>query len=280
MKTFLTENFLLESTYAQKIYHDFVVDLPIIDYHCHLPPDEIASNRQFVNMSQIWLEGDHYKWRAMRTHGIAEKYCTGEASDEEKFMKWAETVPYTMRNPLYHWTHMELRRPFDIHKILGPDTAKEIYHEANLRLQEPAFSTQGIIQSFHVEVICTTDDPTDSLEYHKYILQADFPVKVLPTFRPDRALAVDDPDSFNDYIDLLGVITEVEINHFIDLLDVLKQRMQYFHDHGCRLSDHGLGCIYAKPFSYDKVNYPFHKIRLGNPLEQEEKAIYMSRKNF
>jgi hypothetical protein len=196
-KTFIDEDFLLRSETARILYHDYAKEMPIIDYHCHLPPDQIAQDKQFENLTQIWLYGDHYKWRAMRANGINEKYCTGHASDWEKFEQWAATVPYTMRNPLYHWTHLELLRYFDIDILLNKDTAREIYDECSAKLKQKDFSVRSLLKRMNVRVICTTDDPTDSLEYHQLIRDSDLDIKVLPTFRPDKAmLLIDSPADY------------------------------------------------------------------------------------
>lgn len=270
MKTFLDGNFVLDCSEAEELYHQYAKELPIIDYHCHLSPKDIAENRKFNNLTEIWLEGDHYKWRAMRTHGVDERYCTGDAEPYQKFEKWAETVPYTLRNPLYHWTHMELKRPFGIQKLLSPATAREIYDECTHMLQQDEFTTQGILKQMKVEVVCTTDDPTDTLEYHQQIRNSGIELKVLPTFRPDKTLAVEDPATYNNYLNKLGEITNKSIEHFIDLLDALQQRLDFFHEMGGRLSDHGLERIYAVPFSDQDVNHLFHKVRLGNMLNSDE----------
>jgi glucuronate isomerase len=276
MKAFLDDNFLLESPTAERLYHEFAKDQPILDYHCHLSPADIASDRQFVNLTQIWLEGDHYKWRAMRTNGIPERYCTGDADDYEKFLKWAETVPYTVRNPLYHWTHMELKRPFGIDKLLNGDSARDIYDHCNLLLQQPEYSTRGILKQMNVKVVCTTDDPIDSLVHHQQIAQADFGIKVLPAFRPDKSLGVDQPDSFNAYMDQLAAVTGSSLEHYVDLIDALQQRMDFFHEQGCRLSDHGLERLYAVDFSDSEVNQIFHKVRLGHQLAPAEVEQFRS----
>lgn len=276
MKAFLDDHFLLESPTAERLYHEFAKEQPILDYHCHLSPADIASDRQFVNLTQIWLEGDHYKWRAMRTNGIPERYCTGDADDYEKFLKWAETVPYTVRNPLYHWTHMELKRPFGIEKLLNRDSARDIYDHCNLLLQQPEYSTRGILQQMNVQVICTTDDPIDSLAHHQQIAQDDFGIKVLPAFRPDKSLGVDQPESFNAYMDQLTAVTGSSLAHYVDLLDALQQRMDFFHEQGCRLSDHGLERLYAVDFSDSEVNRIFHKVRLGHQLSPEEVEQFRS----
>ncbi|GAB3822007.1 hypothetical protein GCM10028895_25390 [Pontibacter rugosus] len=196
MMSFLDENFLLQTETAQRLYHEHAKHMPIIDYHCHLSPKDIAEDRKFKNLTEIWLEGDHYKWRAMRTNGVPERFCTGDADDFEKFEKWAQTVPYTVRNPLYHWTHMELKRPFGIEKVLKPETAREIYDACTAMLQTDEFSVRGILKKMNVEIICTTDDPIDSLEHHQKIKADDFGLQVLPTFRADKVLAIEQPEAF------------------------------------------------------------------------------------
>lgn len=276
MKAFLDENFLLQTTTAQRLYHDHAKEKPIIDYHCHLPPQDIASDRQFKNLTSIWLEGDHYKWRAMRTNGVPERFCTGDAGDFEKFEKWAETVPYTMRNPLYHWTHMELKSPFGVEKILNRDSAREIYDTCTEMLQDPAYSVRGILRQMKVEVICTTDDPVDSLEHHQKIKSDGFEIKVLPAFRPDKSMAVENPVSYNEYLNRLAEVTGSDLSHFVDLLNALQQRVDYFHDHGARLSDHGLETMYAEDFTYEEINRIFHKVRLGNTLTSDEISRFKS----
>jgi glucuronate isomerase len=270
MKNFLDENFILQNETAQKLYNGHAKDMPIIDYHCHLNPKDIAENRQFDNLTRIWLEGDHYKWRAMRANGIDEEFITGKASDFDKFVKWAETVPYTMRNPLYHWTHMELLRPFGIKKVLNGQTAKEIYDEASAMLQTPEFSVQGILKKMKVEIVCTTDDPADTLEYHKAIKNANLAIKVYPTWRPDKAMAVDNPESYNAYIALLEKAAGMEINSFDELLDALKKRQDFFQSMGCRLSDHGLETIYAEEYKETEIKLAFIKIRGGRKLDPDE----------
>jgi len=235
--------------------------MPIIDYHCHLPPDQIAVDKQFDNMTQLWLYGDHYKWRAMRTHGIPERYCTGDASDWEKFEKWAETVPYTVRNPLYHWSHLELKNPFGLTDVLSPTTARSIYDACNEQLSN--LSTRALLRHFDVRVVCTTDDPTDSLEYHRMIAKSGFSVKVLPTFRPDKAMAVDDPQAFRAYVRKVGEVTNRDIRTLSEYLDALKSRHDYFAEMGCRLSDHGLETVYAEPYQENDIKIIFDNLMLN-----------------
>jgi glucuronate isomerase len=251
-KTFIDEDFLLRSETARILYHDYAKEMPIIDYHCHLPPDQIAQDKQFENLTQIWLYGDHYKWRAMRANGINEKYCTGNADDWEKFEQWAATVPYTMRNPLYHWTHLELLRYFDIDILLNKDTAREIYDECSAKLKQKDFTVKSLLRRMNVKVICTTDDPTDSLEYHQLIADSGFDIKVLPTFRPDKAmLLIDSPAEFQQYLNKLFEVAGVSNGStYEDLLAALKNRHDFFAEMGGCLSDHGLEHIYA---SFDET---------------------------
>jgi glucuronate isomerase len=270
MKEFLDENFILQNETAQKLYHEHAKALPIIDYHCHIPPQDIANDRKFDNLTRIWLEGDHYKWRAMRTNGVDEEYITGKASDFEKFQKWAETVPFVMRNPLYHWTHMELLRPFGIKKILKPETAKEIYDECTAKLQTAEFSCKGIIRQMNVEVVCTTDDPVDTLEHHQKIKKDGFEKKVLPAWRPDKAMAVENPESFNAYMAQLEKAANMPITNFVELLDALKKRHDYFAKNDCSVSDHGLETFYAEDFKESEIKLIFLKIRGGRRLDKDE----------
>jgi glucuronate isomerase len=270
MKKFLDKNFILENKTAEQLYHDHAAKMPIIDYHCHLSPGDIANNRKFENLTKIWLDGDHYKWRAMRTNGVDEKYITGDADDYTRFLKWAETVPYTMRNPLYHWTHMELQRPFGVDKILNADSAREIYNTCTAQLQKDEFSCRGLLNQFSVEVVCTTDDPTDSLEHHKAIKKSGFNVKVLPTFRPDKAMAVEDQKAFNEYVNKLGDVAGTDISDFVRFIDAISKRHDYFAQNGCKLSDHGLEQIYAEDFYDHEIKAIFTKIRSRKDLDKSE----------
>ncbi|PWJ60009.1 glucuronate isomerase [Dyadobacter jejuensis] len=246
-KTFIDDNFLLKTEAAKELYHDYAKDMPIIDYHCHLPPDEIAQDKQFDNITQIWLYGDHYKWRAMRANGVDERYATGNASDWEKFEQWAATVPYTMRNPLYHWTHLELLRYFDVDILLNKDTAREIYETCSEQLKRPEYSVRGLLKKMNVKVICTTDDPIDSLAYHQRIAESGFGIDVFPTFRPDKAmLLIDTPEQFKEYLSKLSALTSGEsIHSYAALLAALEKRHDFFASMGGKLSDHGLSHIYA-----------------------------------
>ena len=270
MKKFMDENFLLQTETAQKLYHEHAVNMPIFDYHCHISPQQIAENKKFKNLTEIWLAGDHYKWRAMRTNGVDERYCTGDASDWEKFEKWAETVPQTLRNPLYHWTHLELKKFFGIEKLLSPETAKEIWDECNEKLNSDDYSCRNIIRMANVNTICTTDDPVDSLEYHRAIKADGFEVAVLPAWRPDKAMMVERTEFFSDYVDQLGEVTNVEIDSFDAFLVAIEKRHQFFHDNGCRLSDHGLETAYAEDYTEEEINTIFDKIRSLKDLTEKE----------
>jgi len=276
MKSFLNEDFLLETKTAQRLYHDYAAGLPIIDYHCHLPPDQIAGDINFKNITQIWLNGDHYKWRAMRANGINEAYITGDKSDWEKFEQWAATVPYTLRNPLYHWTHLELQRYFNIHEILSPATAKKIYEECNEKLQSPEYSVRNLIKSRNVEVVCTTDDPLDDLAHHQKIKKDGYSVKVLPTFRPDKAMEANDVKALNAYISRLETITGNSIPDFNAYLAALKQRHDYFAENGGSLSDHGLEHLYAENYTELEIKIIFTKIRSEQALTVHEAAQFKS----
>lgn len=270
MKKFMDKDFLLQTETAKELYHNHAAKMPIFDYHCHINPQEIAEDKRFENLTQIWLAGDHYKWRSMRTNGIDEKYCTGDASDWEKFEKWAETVPYTLRNPLFHWTHLELKAFFGIDKVLSPATAKEIWDECNAKLQTPEYSVKNIIRMAGVHTICTTDDPIDSLEYHKQIKDDGFEVAVLPAWRPDKAMAVENTSEYNAYIDKLSVVANMEINAFADLIKALDKRHQFFHENGCRLSDHGLETAIAEDYTEEEITQIFTDIREGQDLSEVE----------
>ncbi|MGL5893843.1 MAG: glucuronate isomerase [Bacteroidales bacterium] len=271
MKQFMDQNFVLETKTAQDLYHNHAAKMPIIDYHCHLVPEQIANDRRFDNLGQIWLEGDHYKWRAMRTNGVNEKYCTGsETSWYEKFEKWAETVPYTMRNPLYHWTHLELRRAFGVDTILNPSTAREIFDECTAKLQTPEFSARNLMRKFNVELVCTTDDPIDSLEHHIKIKEDGFEVKVLPTWRPDKAMAVEVPELFIQYVEKLSEVSGVTISNFADLIKAIEVRHDFFASVGCKLSDHGIEEFYAEDYTQAEIDAIFNKVYGGKALNMEE----------
>ena len=276
MKNFLDDNFLLQNKTAEYLYHEHAKNMPIIDYHCHLIPEQISNDHQFQNITQAWLYGDHYKWRAMRTNGVDERFCTGDAPDYEKFLKWAETVPHTVRNPLYHWTHLELKNYFGVSDILNASSAKRIYDITSSMLKTKEYSVRGLMTKMKVEVVCTTDDPTDSLEYHRKIKQDGFQVKVFPTWRPDKAMASENPVTFNAYLDKLGEVTDMEISTFGKLLDALRKRHDFFAQNGCRLSDHGLENFYAEQYTDDEVQSIFQKVRSGEFLAPWEDAKFKS----
>ncbi|PTN07499.1 D-glucuronate isomerase [Mangrovibacterium marinum] len=272
----MDENFLLQTETAQKLYHEHAAKMPIFDYHCHINPKDIAEDRRFNTVTEVWLYGDHYKWRAMRTNGVDERFCTGDASDWEKFEKWAETVPHTLRNPLYHWTHLELKKFFGIDKLLSPATAKEIYDECNRLLNTPEYSCRGLIRKANVHTICTTDDPVDSLEYHRQIKDSGFEVAVLPAWRPDKAMMVADPAFFNDYMEQLEKAAGMDIKTFGDLIAALDKRHEFFHENGCRLSDHGLDTAFAEDYTAEEIEAIFSKIRAGAGLDATEILKFQS----
>lgn len=274
---FIHDDFLLETDLARELYYQHVADLPIIDYHCHLPVAQIASDHRFRSMTEIWLDGDHYKWRAMRANGIDERFCTGDASDWEKFEAWARTVPATLRNPLYHWTHLELKRPFGITDLLSERNARAVFDRCNEQLRQPELSTQGLLRQFNVVLVCTTDDPADSLEHHHALAKRDDPdTRVVPTWRPDAALAIEDLSSFNAWLDRLEAASGVSIATFNQLLDALHRRHAEFHDAGCRASDHGLEQIYAEPWSDAEVAETFGKLRARRAVGLDEARRYKS----
>jgi glucuronate isomerase len=275
---FIHEDFLLQNKTAQRLYHQYAEGQPIIDYHCHLPPGDLASNRHFRNLFEIWLEGDHYKWRAMRTNGVAERYCTGDAEPKEKFLAWARTVPNTLRNPLYHWAHLELLRYFGISTLLDETTAESVWARANDLLAGESLTAYGILRKFDVRVVCTTDDPVDSLDEHRALAASDLKTKVYPAFRPDKALRTENPAEFNAYVEQLGARANVSISTLGDLLTALKVRHDYFHEMGCRASDHGLDRCFADFPTETQAAAIFAKVRGGNTLsaaESEQFASYL-----
>ena len=275
-KLFMGEDFLLQTKTAELLYNEYAKQMPIIDYHCHLSPQQIAEDIKFENLTQAWLYGDHYKWRAMRTSGVDESYCTGGKSDYEKFEKWAATVPYTMRNPLYHWTHLELRRYFGIHEILDPSSAKSIYENASAQIQTDAFSIKNLIRKMNVKVICTTDDPIDSLEYHKTLAESDFEVKIKPAFRPDKAMEVASAANFVAYVKKLEAITNLSVSSFEDYLFALQNRHDFFASMGCSVSDHGLEEIYVEDFTGQEIETIFSKVYGGKELNLLEQRKFKS----
>ena len=271
-KEFIHKDFLLDTKTASLLYHTYAESLPIIDYHCHIPPKDVAENRQFENMTQVWLAGDHYKWRAMRACGVNEHFITGSASDWEKFEKWACTVPKTIRNPLFHWTHLELKRPFGISdKLLNEKTTKAIWEECNAKLATSGFTAQGIAKRMKVEVICTSDDPIDSLEYHEaYEKNGNGFTCMLPTFRLDKAMAVENASDFSVYIKKLEAVSKTEVKDFESLISAIRARHDFFHSRGCRVSDHSLETIYAEDYTESEIKSIFKKLRKGKNLDANE----------
>jgi len=276
MKKFLDENFLLSTKTSQQLYHEIAKKMPVIDYHCHLPPDQIANDINFENITQAWLYGDHYKWRAMRTNGADESYITGKKTDWEKFQKWAETVPYTLRNPLFHWTHLELQRYFDVHDLLNADSAKKIYEDCSSQLQTPGYSVRNLLRKMNVKVVCTTDDPIDSLEYHQKVKDDGFEIRILPAYRPDKAMNVDDSKAFISYVAKLESVSNTNIASYKDFLDALKSRHDFFATMGCSVSDHGLEQVYAEDYTQTEIENTFNKIRSGKGLSFEENLKFKS----
>ena len=275
-KKFINDDFMLFNDYARELYHESAEKMPIIDYHCHLVPKMIADNHQFDDLTEVWLGGDHYKWRAMRGNGVPEEFITGKRSSYEKFEKWAETVPYTMRNPLYHWTHLELARVFGIYELLNPQTARAIYEECTAKLRTEEYRGQELMKRFNVKVVCTTDDPADSLEYHKMINEHPFGVKVLPAWRPDKAMDIADPEKYKAYITRLGEVAGVEIHNYQDLMDALRKRHDFFHSMGSRLSDHGLETFYAADFEMEEIDTIFKNTLKGQRPTAEELLKFRS----
>ena len=269
-RKFINDDFMLTNDFARELYHESAEKMPIIDYHCHLVPKMIADNYQFRDLTEVWLGGDHYKWRAMRGNGVPEEFITGNRSSYEKFEKWAETVPYTMRNPLYHWTHLELARVFGVYDILNPQTARKIYDTCSEKLQTEEYRGQALMKMFNVKVVCTTDDPVDSLEYHKYISEHPFGVKVLPAWRPDKAMVIEKPEQYRAYISRLSEVSGVEIRTYADLLDALRKRHDFFASMGCRLSDHGLENFYAADFTEKEIEKIFKNTLDGKMPDEEE----------
>ncbi len=272
MGNFITEDFLLQNKTAVRLYNEFTKNQPIIDYHCHLSPQEIAENKRWENITQIWLYGDHYKWRAMRANGVNEKYITGSASDWEKFYEWAKTVPKTLRNPLYHWSHMELKKPFGITDVLlNEKTARDVWDRANAKLMLDNFSCRGLMKQFDVRLVVTTDDPTDSLEFHKKINEdGNCSTIVLPAFRPDKGMAVENPAAFKAWVEKLSNVAAITIATFDDFIDALKKRHTFFHEMGCRVSDHGIETAYAEEYTHAEISSIFTKVLSGKVLSQEE----------
>ncbi len=276
MKQFLDEHFLLHTPAAQRLYHEYAAAMPIIDYHCHLSPQLMAEDYRFRNLTDAWLSGDHYKWRAMRTNGVDESYCTGQQSDLDKFRQWAATVPYTLRNPLFHWTHLELQRYFGITELLNPQTADAIFADASAQLQTPAFSTKQLLKKMNVQVVCTTDDPIDTLEWHKQLASSGDSTKVFPAFRPDKAMDVASPSTFINYLKQLETVSGCTISSFDDYLYALQNRHDFFATMGCTVSDHGLEEIYAESFTGSEIEAIFKKIHSGKELNIDEQRKFKS----
>lgn len=276
MKKFLDEQFLLNTKTAQLLFHDYAAAMPIIDYHCHLPPQQIAENTQFDNITQVWLNGDHYKWRAMRTNGVHESYITGDKPDREKFRKWAETVPYTLRNPLYHWTHLELQRYFGITELLNGDNADRIFDETAEKLKSPEYRVRGLLKRMNVKVICTTDDPLDTLDHHRSLVEEGYELRVYPAFRPDAAMDLSDTAKFNGYVSRLALAVNRPISHFSDFVGALKERHEFFAAMGCRVSDHGLEEIYAEEYTPDTIERIFITALERNGVSEYEHKQFKS----
>ncbi|MGD9200765.1 MAG: glucuronate isomerase [Chitinispirillia bacterium] len=273
---FINDDFLLQGSAAKVLYHDYARDMPIFDYHSHLPPNEISEDKKYENISRVWLNGDHYKWRAMRSNGVEEKYCTGDVSDYDKFLAWAKTVPYTLRNPLYHWTHLELARYFDIYDLLNGESAKEIYNKTGKMLNSQEYSVKNLLKKMNVAAICTTDDPLDSLENHRKLREEGFKIKVLPTFRPDRGMNVNNIENMNKWIDKLQELTNIDIVSFNSYIEAIKKRHEFFHNQGCRLSDHGIETVYFEEYSESDIKNIFEKIRNKNTLDLLENRKFQS----
>ena len=273
--TFIHDNFLLENKYAEELYHNYSKNQPIIDYHNHLNPQFIAEDKIFDNITQVWINGDHYKWRAMRTLGINEQFVTGNGSDKDKFVNWAKTVPYTMRNPLYHWTHLELARYFDIYDLLNEKSAEKIYIETSEKINSQAYSTQNLLKKVNAELVCTTEDPIDNLEFHQKFSSNATGIKMSTAFRPDKAILIAN-DGYNAYLDTLGDVSGVAINTYADLLSALRKRIEFFNANGCKLSDHGLDQIYFENFTENEINAIFKKKRENGILSSEEALKFQS----
>ena len=274
MVSFLDDNFLLNSDTARLLYHHYAAGMPIVDYHCHLDPSKISANYMFSDLTEIWLGGDHYKWRAMRAHGVDESYITGNKSPKEKFLKWAEVVPYTMCNPLYHWTHLELRRFFDIHTLLSPATAEGIYETCNAKLHTDDFRVRALMLKMNVKAVGTTDDPIDDLSAHRSLLKEGFGIKVLPTWRPDKVMAIDNTPGYNVYIDKLEAASGISISHFSHLIDALRNRMDYFSNAGCKMADHGLDTFYYAPHTESRIAGIFNRLRSGEEINADDRYLF------
>ena len=274
-QTFINDNFLLENKFAEELYHNYSKNQPIIDYHNHLNPQFIVEDKIFDNITQVWINGDHYKWRAMRTLGINEQFVTGNGSDKDKFLNWAKTVPYTMRNPLYHWTHLELARYFDIYDLLNEKSAEKIYIETTEKINSQAYSTQNLLKKVNAELVCTTEDPIDSLEFHQKLSKNPIGTKMSTAFRPDKAILISN-DGYNAYLDTLGDVSGIAINTFADLQAALRKRIEFFNANGCKLSDHGLDQIYFEEFTENEISSIFKKKRENRIISPEEALKFQS----
>lgn len=270
MEQYINDDFLLQNETAKGLFHSHAKNLPIIDYHCHLSPKDIAENRQFNNISEAWLEGDHYKWRAMRANGVSEKNCSGDAPAKEKFISWAETVPYSLGNPLYHWSHLELKRYFNIDKLINPGNAEYIWEAANEQIVKAEFNVQGLLKKMNIELICTTDDPIDSLEYHKTIKESELEINILPTFRPDKALAISDIHTFGNYLSSLSEASGSRTDNYDHFLVALARRIDYFSSNNCKISDHAFTYMPLQEYSLSEVRSIFSKARSGKQISEEE----------
>ena len=275
MSTFINDNFLLENKFAEELYHNYSKNQPIIDYHNHLNPQFIAEDKIFNNITDVWIKGDHYKWRAMRTLGINEEFVTGNGSDKDKFLNWAKTVPYTMRNPLYHWTHLELARYFDITDLLNEKSAERIYDETSAKVNSAEYSTRNLLRKVNAELVCTTEDPIDSLDFHAQLVKSDFKTTVSTAFRPDKAILIAN-DGYNEYLDVLAQKASIDINTYADLCAALRNRIEYFNANGCQLCDHGLDQIYFENYTESEVNAIFKKKRENKELSNEEALKFQS----
>ncbi|TDE01271.1 glucuronate isomerase [Flavobacterium hiemivividum] len=272
---FIHDNFLLENKFAEELYHNYSKNHPIIDYHNHLNPQFIAEDKIFDNITNVWINGDHYKWRAMRTLGINEQFITGNGSDKDKFLNWAKTVPYTMRNPLYHWTHLELARYFDITELLNEKSAERIYEQASAKINSQEYSTRNLLSKVNAELVCTTEDPVDTLEWHQKLAGSDCKTKVSTAFRPDKAILILN-DGYNEYIDTLGQVAGISIETYSDLCSALRNRIEYFTKNGSKLSDHGLDQIYFESYTESEINAIFKKKREKTVLSNEEALKFQS----
>lgn len=276
MKEFIDKDFLLYTNTAKILYHEFAEKMPVFDYHSHLPVKDLADNICYDNIGQAWLAGDHYKWRLMRSNGIPEKFCTGDATDYEKFEKWAETIPIAIRNPLYHWTHLELQRYFNIDTILNPKTCKEIYNQCSILLQSADYSVRNLLLKMNVKLVCTTDDPIDSLVHHKKLREDNYKIKIIPTFRPDKAMAVENTKAFTNYASKLGEVSGIEIKDFTSLIEALDVRHKFFHSIGCRIADHGILTFWVEPYTNEEIEKITAKILSGYVLTQGEVLKFKS----